>query len=244
MKLKAPERITFTRSGFCPGCGHGIAGRLIAEVAEEMGLSDKLITTVDVACGSLHLEDWRFDTVMAAHGRTLVTAIGLKKVRKENPVLAYYGDGAAYAIGMAETMHAGIRNDNVIAIVINNAIYGMTGGQMAPTTLPGQKTTSSPYGKDAHRFGSPVRIEECFSGFDIAYLARGILVGAAEINKSKKMIRKAFEKHMAGEGLCYVELLSPCPTNYNLTPLKAKEFVLKEMTRHFPTGEFKGGTAK
>ncbi len=244
MKLKAPERVTFERSAFCPGCGHGIAGRLIAEVAEEMGLADQLITAVDVACGSLHLYDWRFDTVMSAHGRTLAAAIGVKKIRKENPVLAYYGDGAAYAIGMAETMHAGIRNDNVIAIVINNALYGMTGGQMAPTTLPGQKTTSSPYGKDAHKAGNPVRIEECFSGFDIAYLARGILVGAAEINKSKKMIRKAFEKHMAGEGLCYVELLSPCPTNLNMTPLQAKEFVLKEMTKYFPTGEFKGGTVK
>ena len=241
MKLKASERITFAHSGFCPGCGHGIAGRLITEVAEEMGLADKLIMTVDVACGSLHLASLHFDTVMCAHGRPLVAAIGLKKVRKENPVLAYYGDGAAYAIGMAETMHAAIRNDNVIAIVINNAIYGMTGGQMAPTTLPGQKTTSSPGGKDTKKFGAPVKVEECFSGFDIAYLARGVLVGAAEINKSKKMIRKAFEKHMAGEGLCYVELLSPCPTNLNLTPLKAKEFVLTEMLEYFPTGEFKGG---
>ncbi|NCB43010.1 MAG: 2-oxoglutarate oxidoreductase [Clostridia bacterium] len=209
-----------------------------------MGLDDKLLMTVDVACGSLHLFSLQFDTVMAAHGRPLVAAIGLKKVRKENPVVAYMGDGAAYAIGMAETMHAAIRNDNVIVIVINNAIYGMTGGQMAPTTLPGQKTTSSPHGKDPKHFGAPVKVEDCFSGFDIAYLARGILVGAAEINKSKKMIRKAFEKHMAGEGLCYIELLSPCPTNYNLTPLKAKEFVLTEMREYFPTGEFKGGDAK
>ena len=244
MKLKAPERVTFNKSGFCPGCGHGVAGRLIAEVAEEMGLADKLITTVDVACGSLHLEDWHFDTVMAAHGRTLVTAIGLKKVRKDNPVLAYYGDGAGYAIGMAETIHAGLRNDNVIAIVVNNAIYGMTGGQMAPTTLPGQKTTSSPYGKDAARFGKPFRIEDAYSGFDIGYLARGALVGAANINRAKKMIRKAFEKHMNNQGLCYVELLSPCPTNWNLAPLKAKDFWLDEMTKHFPLGEFKGGDAK
>lgn len=244
MKLKAPERITFTKSGFCPGCGHGVAGRLIAEVAEEMGLSDKLIMTVDVACGSLHLNALKFDTVMAAHGRPLVVGVGLKKVRKENPVLVYMGDGAAYAIGMAETMHAAVRNDNVIVIVINNAIYGMTGGQMAPTTLPGQKTTSSPLGKDAKRAGAPIKIEDCYSGFDIAYLARGILVGAAGINKSKKMIRKAFEKHMAGEGLCYVELLSPCPTNFNMTPLNAKEFVLKDMVQYFPLGEFKGGDAK
>ena len=244
MNLKAPDRVTFNRSGFCPGCGHGVAGRLIAEVAEEMGLSDKLIMTIDVACASIHLSALKFDMVMTAHGRPLAAAIGLKKVRKENPVLAYMGDGAAYAIGMAETMHAAIRNDNIIVIVINNAIYGMTGGQMAPTTLPGQKTTSSPFGKDAKRAGAPVRIEDIYSGFDIAYLARGVLVGAAGINKSKKMIRKAFEKHMAGEGLCYVELLSPCPTNFNLTPLKAKEFVLNDMLQYFPLGEFKGGDVK
>jgi 2-oxoglutarate ferredoxin oxidoreductase subunit beta len=115
---------------------------------------------------------------------------------------------------------------------------------MAPTTLPGQKTTSSPYGKDAARFGKPFRIEDAYSGFDIGYLARGALVGAANINRAKKMIRKAFEKHMDNQGLCYVELLSPCPTNWNLAPLKAKDFLLDEMTKHFPLGEFKGGDAK
>jgi len=244
MKLKAPDRITFSHFSFCPGCGHGVAGRLIAEVAEEMGVANELITVVDVACGSMHMNDWYFDTVMAAHGRTLVTAIGLKKARQDNPVLAYYGDGAAYAIGMAETMHAGIRNENVIAIVVNNAIYGMTGGQMAPTTLPGQKTTSSPMGKDEVRFGMPFKIEDAFSGFDIPYLARGALVGAGNVTRAKKMIKKAFEKHLNNEGLCYVELLSPCPTNWNMEPVDSKKFLLEEMTKHFPLGEFKGGDVK
>ena len=145
MKLKAPERVTWTQSGFCPGCGHGIAFRLIAEVMEELGLSDKLLLTVDVACCSLAIECVKYDTIMCAHGRGVATAIGAKKVRPENPVCAYLGDGAAYSIGMAETIHTGLRNDNVVVITVNNSLYGMTGGQMAPTTLPGQKTTSSKY---------------------------------------------------------------------------------------------------
>jgi len=236
MKLKAPDRITFSHFSFCPGCGHGVAGRLIAEVAEEMGVANELITVVDVACGSMHMNDWYFDTVMAAHGRTLVTAIGLKKARQDNPVLAYYGDGAAYAIGMAETMHAGIRNENVIAIVVNNAIYGMTGGQMAPTTLPGQKTTSSPMGKDEVRFGMPFKIEDAFSGFDIPYLARGALVGAGNVTRAKKMIKKAFEKHLNNEGLCYVELLSPCPTNWNMEPVDSKKIPAGRDDETLPLG--------
>ena len=123
MRLVAPETITFTQSGFCPGCGHGLAVRLIAEVMEEMGLSEKLLAIVDVACGSLNIDSWRFDTIMAAHGRPIATAVGVKKVRPENPVMAYIGDGAAYSIGMAETMHTAIRNDNVVTIVINNSLW-------------------------------------------------------------------------------------------------------------------------
>ena len=239
MKLKAPDTVTFTQSGFCPGCGHGLAVRLLAEVMEEMGLSEKLLTVVDVACGSLNIESWRFDTVMAAHGRPLPTAVGIKKVRPENPVVAYIGDGAAYSIGMAETMHCAIRNDNIVVMVINNTIYGMTGGQCAPTTLPGQKTTSTPYGKDPNRSGMPFRVEEAFHGLDVAYLARGSLADAASIQKSKKMLRKAFDKHMAGEGFCLVELLSPCPTNLNMTPVACAQRIKDQLPEYFPVGEFK-----
>lgn len=239
MRLVAPETITFTQSGFCPGCGHGLAVRLIAEVMEEMGLSEKLLAVVDVACGSLNIDSWRFDTVMAAHGRPIATAVGIKKVRKENPVLAYVGDGAAYSIGMAETMHTAIRNDNVIAIVINNSLYGMTGGQCAPTSLPGQITTSTPYGKDPKKSGMPFRVEHAFSGLDIAYLARGSMADAKGIIKSKNYIKKAVEKHMNNEGFCLVELLSPCPTNLNMTPIKSIERIKNEMEQYFPVGEFK-----
>ena len=198
MRMVAPETVTFTKSGFCPGCGHGLAVRLIAEVAEKMALNEKLITVVDVACGSLNINSWKFDTIMAAHGRPIPTAIGVKKVRPDNVTLAYIGDGAAYAIGMAEMMHAGIRNDNIITIVINNGLFGMTGGQCAPTSLPGQITTSTPYGKDPNKLGMPFRIEEAFSGLDVAYLARGSMADVKGMTQSKKYVEKAFEKHLAG----------------------------------------------
>lgn len=242
MRLVAPETITFTQSSFCPGCGHGLAARLIAEVMEEMGLSEQLLIVVDVACSSLAIDSWRFDTVMAAHGRPLPTAVGIKKVRKENPVLAYIGDGAAYSIGMAETMHTAIRNDNVLAIVINNSLYGMTGGQCAPTSLPGQVTTSTPFGKDPKKCGMPFRVEHAFSGLDIAYLARGSMADAKGMMKCKKFLKKAVEKHQNKEGFCLVELLSPCPTNLNMTPVKSVERIKNEMEQYFPVGEFKDGT--
>lgn len=239
MRLIAPKTVTFAQSGFCPGCGHGLAVRLIAEVSDEMKLNEKLITVVDVACGSLNINSWKFDTIMAAHGRPIPTAIGVKKVRNENPVLAYIGDGAAYSIGMAEMMHAGIRNDNIIVIVINNSLFGMTGGQCAPTSLPGQVTTSTPHGKDPAKWGMPFRIEHAFSGLNIAYLARGSLADAKGMTISKKYIKTAFEKHMNSEGLCLVELLSPCPTNLNMSPVECVKRIREEMETYFPLGEFK-----
>jgi len=239
MKLKAPDTITFTKSSFCPGCGHGLAVRLIAEVMAEMNLSDKLLTVVDVACSSLNIDAWRFDTVIAAHGRSIATALGVKKVRKNNPVLAYTGDGAAYSIGLTETMHSALRNDNVVTVVINNSVFGMTGGQCAPTSLPGQKTVSSLKGKDVKTQGMPFRVEQAFTGFDIAYLARGAMIDPANMMKSKTMIRKAFEKHQNGEGFCLVELLSPCPVNLKMTPLANIDRITNEMIPYFPLGEFK-----
>ena len=186
MKLKAPETVTFRPTSFCPGCGHGIAARLIGEIIDEMGLQQDFIPTVDVACGALNMDTWRFDTVMAAHGRPVVVAIGVKKVRKDKLSVAYIGDGAAYAIGMAETMHAALRNDNVVVIVMNNGVFGMTGGQMAPTTLIGQKTTSSPKGRDPQKQGEPFDVVKALGQFDIAYLARASLDSPAAVVKAKK----------------------------------------------------------
>ena len=239
MKSETPETDAFTASGFCNGCGHVSAARSIIEVAREMGLSEKLLTTVDVACSSLLINAWHFDTIMATHGRAFATAVGVKRVRPENPVMAYMGDGAAYSIGMAETMHTALRNENIIAIVINNSVYGMTGGQCTPTSLPGQITPSTPHGKDPKKAGMPFRVEQAFTGFDIAYLARGSLADAEAVAQSKEYIRKAFEKHMRGEGFCLVELLSPCPSKLNLTPAENAERIKSEMTKYFPLGEFK-----
>ena len=241
MKLKAPECV-FSSAGFCPGCGHGLASRLVGEVAEELGIVEKLVTVVDVACCSFNIDYWNFDTIMAAHGRDIPTAAGVKYVRPDCPVLAYMGDCAAYSIGMAETIHSALRNDNICVIVINNSVFGMTGGQMAPTTLPGEKTATSPKGKDPSRYGTISGVE-LLKRMDIAYLARAELVGVGGMTKAKRYIKKAMEHQLNCDGFSLVELLSPCPTNLNLPPVKAKQFVHEEMTKYFPLGEFidKGG---
>lgn len=243
MKLKAPESISFAQTSFCPGCGHGIVARLIGEVMEEMGLTEKLLTVVDVACSSLNIDTWRFDTIMAAHGRPIATAIGVKRIRKNNPVLAYLGDGAAYSIGIAETMHAALRNDNVVVIVINNSVFGMTGGQMSPTTLQGQKTATTPKGRDISKTGKPFDVVKVLGNLDISYLARGSVSNAMDIRKTKKYIRKAYEKHMNNEGFALVEVLSPCPTNLGMSPVQCAERIDKVVSAYYKTGEFidKGG---
>ncbi|AYD40386.1 2-oxoglutarate oxidoreductase [Clostridium fermenticellae] len=246
MKIKAPESISFSETSFCPGCGHGIVARLIGEVAEEMGLTEKLLTVIDVACSSLNIDTWRFDTIMAAHGRPIPTATGVKAVRKKNPVLAYIGDGAAYSIGLSETIYGAIRNDNVMVIVINNGVYGMTGGQMSPTTLEGQKTTSSINGRNVVKTGKPFDIVNAIGKFDIAYLARGSVANAMDIRTTKKYIKKAFKKHMNNEGYCLVEILSPCPTNVDLgmLPQKCAERIDTVMSKYYKTGEYVDGGGK
>ncbi len=241
MKLKAPETVMFSNTGLCPGCGHGLVRRIVAEVAEELDIEEKLLVAMDVACCSLNIDHWRFDSIMAAHGRTIPTACGVKRVRPDHVVMAYQGDGAAYSIGLAETMHAALRNENVVVLVVNNSVYGMTGGQMAPTSLPGQKTTSSRSGKDPEKWGMPFDIMKAYSGMDAALLARAELGSPAGILQAKVYLKKAFEKQMNGEGFCLVELLSPCPTNLNLPPVKAAERVRDEMTKYFPVGEYRRG---
>jgi 2-oxoglutarate ferredoxin oxidoreductase subunit beta len=238
MAMKAPESVSFSSTSFCPGCGHGIVSRLIGEVMEEMGLTDKLLTVVDVACSSLHIDTWKFDTIIAAHGRPIATATGVKKIRKDHPVLAYLGDGAAYSIGIAETMHAALRNDNVVTIIINNGVFGMTGGQMAPTSLEGQKTATSPKGRDVLKTGQPFDVVKVLGNLDISYLARGSVATPADIRKTKKYIKKAFEKHMNNEGFTLVEILSPCPTNLNMAPVQCAQRVNGAVKDYYNLGEY------
>ena len=237
MKLKAPERVGLIDAGFCPGCGHGVVDRLLGEVAEEMNISEKLMVAHDVACGSLGSFAMRFDAIISAHGRPVPTASGYQKVRPDNVACACLGDGSAYSIGIAELIHAALRNDNISVLVVNNTVYGMTGGQMAPTSLPGEKTASSVYGKDAGRYGT-LNAFELLKTMDIAYLARGELYDAASTAKAKAMIKRSFEKQMAKKGFSLVEILSPCPTNLHMTPLQAKEYMHTEAAKYFPLGVF------
>lgn len=236
MKLKAPETV-FSSAGFCPGCGHGLATRLIGEVSEELGIQEKMLAVVDVACCSFNIDYWRYDTIMAAHGRDIPTAVGVKHIRPENPVFAYLGDGAAYSIGMAETVHAALRNDNICVFVVNNSVFGMTGGQMAPTTLVGQKTTTSPYGRDEDWCGAPLKVSEMLAEVPCSYYIERVAVNnTPNIVKAKKAISKAFHYQMEGKGFTMVEVLSACPTNWGLSPIKAMEWLEENMIPYYPLG--------
>ena len=238
-----PKLITDNVMHYCPGCSHGTVHKLIAEVIEEMGLEEKTVGVSPVGCSVFAYNYIDIDWIEAAHGRALAVATAVKRLHPGNLVFTYQGDGDLSAIGTAESIHAAARGENVVAVYINNAIYGMTGGQMAPTTLPHQKTATSPKGKDPARYGT-LNVVDVLGKMDIAYLARGELVGPAGMNNCKKLIRKAFEHQLNGDGFCLVELLSPCPTNLNMPPVKAREHVHTEMTKYFPVGEYidkKGG---
>ena len=239
MKLKAPETV-FSSAGFCPGCGHGLATRLIGEVSEELGIQEKMLAVVDVACCSFNIDYWRYDTIMAAHGRDIPTAVGVKHIRPANPVFAYLGDGAAYSIGMAETIHAALRNDNICVFVVNNSVFGMTGGQMAPTTLLGMKTATTPYGRDPRLNGYPYKIAEMMAHLDGAtYITRQSVHTAANVRKCKKAIRKAFENSMAGNGFSLVEVVSTCNSGWKLSPVASNQWLAENMLPFYPLGDIK-----
>lgn len=229
---------------YCPGCNHGIIHRLVAEVIDEMNLNGKVIGVAPVGCSVFAYDYFNCDMYEAAHGRAPAVATGIKRsVGKDTLVFTYQGDGDLASIGTAEIVHAAHRGEKISTIFVNNAIYGMTGGQMAPTTLPHQKTATSPKGKDPAKYGT-LNVVDVLGKMDIAYLARGELVGPAGMNNCKKLIRKAFEHQLNGDGFSLVELLSPCPTNLNMPPVKAREHVHTEMTKYFPIGEYidkKGG---
>ena len=239
-----PAALSDVATHYCPGCTHGIIHRLVAEVLDEMGLTDNTVGVCPVGCSVMAYNYFECDMVEAAHGRAPAVATGIKRsLGGKVNVFTYQGDGDLAAIGTAETVHAATRGENITTIFVNNAIYGMTGGQMAPTTLPHQKTATSPKGKDPAKYGT-LNVVDVLGKMDIAYLARGELVGPAGMNNCKKLIRKAFEHQLNGDGFCLVELLSPCPTNLNMPPVKAREHVHTEMTKYFPIGEYidkKGG---
>lgn len=235
-----PESLTPVHNHYCPGCTHGVAHRLIAEVLDEMNLRERTIGVAPVGCSVFAYNYFNFDFVEAAHGRAPAMATGIKRVLPDRTVFTYQGDGDLASIGMAEIMHAAARGENITVIFINNAIYGMTGGQMAPTTLPGQKTTSSPNGRDVETAGYPIRMAEILSNMDGAgYIVRRSLHDPKNIRLAKKAIRTAFETQMRGLGFSMVELLSTCPTNWGVTPVEALGWLEEHMVPAYPLGDYK-----
>jgi 2-oxoglutarate ferredoxin oxidoreductase subunit beta len=235
-----PRSFTDTSTHYCPGCTHGIAHRLVAEVLDEMGVAEKTIGVAPVGCSVFAYNYFNTDFVEAAHGRAPAMATGIKRVLPDKIVFTYQGDGDLASIGMAEIMHVAARGENITVIFINNAIYGMTGGQMAPTTLPGMKTTSSPLGRDVEMQGYPLRMSEIMATMDgVGYAVRRSLHDPANIRKAKKAIRTAFEAQARGLGFSMVELLSTCPTNWGISPVDSLKWVADHMVPVFPIGDYK-----
>ncbi|MEG1528383.1 MAG: thiamine pyrophosphate-dependent enzyme [Clostridia bacterium] len=237
---KKSSMLTDTPLSFCPGCTHGIAHKLIAEVLEELKLEKNVIGVAPVGCAVFAYKFFNCDMQEAAHGRAPAVATGIKRVHPSKVVFAYQGDGDLASIGLAEIVHAALRNENITVIFINNSIYGMTGGQMAPTTLIGQKTTTSPFGREASRCGNPIKVCEMLATQDgPVYLERAMLSDYANVIKAKRAIKKAFTYQMEGKGFSLVELLSSCPTNWNMSPSDSLEFMKNEVTKEYPLGVYK-----
>ncbi|MGN0030357.1 MAG: thiamine pyrophosphate-dependent enzyme [Candidatus Gastranaerophilaceae bacterium] len=225
---------------FCPGCDHGVAVRLVAEVLEEMGLTENAILAASIGCSVTLYDFLNVDALEAPHGRALAEATGIKRARPDKFVFTYQGDGDFASIGLAESMHAALRGEKLSAICINNTTYGMTGGQLGPTTIMGQITTTSPTGRNKEYYGYPIKIAEHIALCDgTAYSARVSLDSVANIKKAKQAIKKAFEVQVKGLGFGFVEILSTCPTNWRMTPEQAHERVKNEMMPVFKPGVYK-----
>lgn len=225
---------------FCPGCDHGVAVRLVAEVLDELGIQDKSILIASIGCSVTAYDFLNVDSVEAPHGRALAVGTGVKRACPDKVVFTYQGDGDFASIGLAESLHAALRGEKLTAICINNTTYGMTGGQLGPTTLLGQKTTTSPTGRNVEYYGYPIKITEHVALCEgTAYAARVSLDTVANIRKAKQSIKKAFEVQLNGLGLGFVEILSTCPTNWRMTPEQAHARVREEMMKHYTPRVYK-----
>jgi 2-oxoglutarate ferredoxin oxidoreductase subunit beta len=240
-----PQALSEVYTHYCPGCMHGVAHRLIAEVIDELGIRERTIGVAPVGCAVFAYNYFECDFAVAAHGRAPAMATGIKRVLPDRVVFTYQGDGDLASIGTAEIMHAAARGENITVIFINNAVYGMTGGQMAPTTLPGMKTTSSPYGRDVKTMGTPLRMSELIAQLDgAAFVSRRSLHSPAEIRKAQRAVRRAFEMQLNGRGFAMVELLASCPTNWDMKPVEAIRWIEQRMVPYYPLGDFKSVTTK
>ena len=238
--FKRPHALADMTMHYCPGCTHGIVHRLVAEAMDELGIEGKTVGVAPVGCSVMAYNYFNCDMVEAAHGRAPAVATGLKRANPDSIVFTYQGDGDLASIGMAETVHAAARNENITVIFINNAIYGMTGGQMAPTSLPGQITQTSPYGRDTAHCGFPVRVSEMLSQLEgPQYIERVAVTSVAGIRKAKKAILKAFQNQVEGKGFSLVEVISTCPTNWGMTPEKAMQWANENMLPYYPLGVYR-----
>ena len=238
--FKKPHALTDVPFHYCPGCTHGIVHRLVAEVIDELGVEGNTTGVASVGCSVYSYNYFNCDMVQAPHGRAPAVATGIKRAQPKNVVFTYQGDGDLAAIGTAETVHAATRGENITVIFINNTIYGMTGGQMAPTTLPGQVTQTTPYGRDVKVAGYPLRICEMLSNVDGVALAQRVTVdNVKNVRAAKKAIKKAFEYQMEGLGYTIVEVLSTCPTNWGMSPQAAIKRLQDEMIPYYPLGVYK-----
>ena len=227
---------------YCPGCTHGIIHKLVAETLDELGVEGKAVGVAPVGCSVLAYDYFTCDMVEAAHGRAPAVATGLKRALPDGVIFTYQGDGDLAAIGTAETVHAATRGENITVIFVNNAIYGMTGGQMAPTTLPNQVTQTTPYGRDVEQAGYPVRVCEMLSTLTGVALAQRVSVDTVpHIREAKAAIRKAFQNQIDKKGFSIVEVLSTCPTNWGLTPVEALQWLRDNMIPYYPLGVYKDG---
>jgi len=235
-----PQSLSANPTHYCPGCDHGVVHRLVAESVDELGLAERTISVAPVGCSVFAYEYFNLDFISAAHGRAPAVATGIKRCRPDSIVFTYQGDGDLAAIGTAEIIHAANRGENISVVFINNAIYGMTGGQMAPTTLIGMKTATSPYGRDASLSGNPIKMAEMIAVLDApAYVTRVTINTPANLMKAKKAIKNAFQLQKDGKGFSFVEVLCICPTNWGKPPVEAHKWLAENMIPVFPLGTFK-----
>ncbi|MFH1454556.1 MAG: thiamine pyrophosphate-dependent enzyme [Armatimonadota bacterium] len=238
--LSKPESLTDKPFTYCPGCTHGIIHRLVAETMDELGIRESTVGVAPVGCSVFAYEFFKCDMIQAAHGRAPAVAVGVKRTNPDLTVFTYQGDGDLAAIGTAEIVHAAVRGDNITAIFVNNAIYGMTGGQMAPTTLEGQKTQTTPFGRDLKMAGHPIKMSEMLATLDApSYIARVSTHNPAHVRKAKQAIKKAFENQVQGKGFAMVEVLSTCPSNWGMDVMESMEWLEKNMLPYYKLGEFK-----
>ena len=243
--FEKPKGLTDVPLHYCPGCTHGIIHRLVAEALDELGVTGRTIGVAPVGCSVFAYNYFNCDMVQAAHGRAPAVATGVKRSDPNNIVFTYQGDGDLAAIGTAETVHSAARGENITVIFVNNAIYGMTGGQMAPTTLPCQVTHTSPYGRDTEKVGFPVKVCEMLSQVDGAtYLERVAVNNVKNVKAAKAAIKKAFQNQIEGKGFSLIEVLSTCPTNWGMTPENAIKWLEENMMPYYPLGVYKDKTAE